>query len=71
MCEQTSLYLFVQCILQPDLLHEQTHDPPTITCSSTALIAICEPLYHASHPLRVFLATPGATPHTPSRYPQP
>ena len=48
----------------------QTDDPPAVACSITTLIAICEPIYHVSHALRVFLTdTPGTTLHTPNRYP--
>ena len=44
--------------------------PPTIACSISVLITICEPIYHVSHALRTFLAdAPGATQHAQKRYP--
>ena len=52
--------LFVKPVLQPDPLLERTDDPPAVAYSITALITICEPIYHISA-LRTFLAdTPGA-----------
>ena len=48
----------------------RTDDPPAVACPITALIAICEPIYHVSHALRVFLTdTPGITLCALNRYP--
>ena len=66
----TGWCLFVQSVRQPDPLLEWTDDPLTIACSIIALIALCKPIYHVSHALRIFLTdAPGATLHTPNRYP--
>ena len=70
----------VMCEQQVDvclynLFYNLTHSlneqmTPPIACSITALIDICEPIYHVSHALRIFLAdAPGATLCTLNRYP--
>ena len=63
--------LFVKSVLQPDPLLERTDDPPAIACLISALITICEPIYHVSHALRTVLAdAPGATRRAQKRYPR-
>jgi len=41
----TTWCMFAHCIFQPDPLHEQTDEPPTIACSITTLID-CHPWAH-------------------------
>ena len=68
--EVTYCCLFVKPVLQPDPLLERTDDRPAVAYSITALITICEPIYHISA-LRTFLAdAPGTTQRAQKRYPR-